>query len=66
MPVFKIVRWESCSQTAFIQADSAEAAEEAAYHLEQEGWTENQDAEYDYTAEPAKPSEYSHKNVHTV
>lgn len=64
MPVFKVIRWESCSQVAFIQADSEDAAEEAAYHLEQEAWTENQDVEYVYEAELAKPSQYNHKNVH--
>lgn len=64
MPVFKVIRWESCSQTAFIEADSEEAAEEAADYIDNEGWTENQDIEYVYEAEPAKPSEYQSKHVH--
>jgi hypothetical protein len=64
MPIFKVIRWETSSQTAFVQADSVESAEEAARYID--SWEENQDITFEYDAEPADPTEYKPAQVHKV
>lgn len=64
MPVFKVTRWETCSATAYIQADSPESAEEAADFVDD--WTENQNMTYEYEAVKANSDEYKPSEVHKI
>jgi hypothetical protein len=64
MPVFKITRWETCSATVYIEADSEESAEEAADFVDD--WTENQDITYEFQAVPAHSADYNPKEVYKV
>jgi hypothetical protein len=64
MPVYKVTRWETSSQTAYIEADSAESAEEAANWID--NWTENQNGSCDFESELADPADYDPKEVNKV
>ena len=64
MPVYKVTRWETSSQTAYIEADSLDSAEQAAYYVED--WTENLDMVKEHEAELANRSDYKPAAVYKV
>ena len=64
MPVYQVTRWETSSQTTYIEAESAESAEDSANWIED--WTENQDITYEFQAVPADSADYNPKEVNKV